>query len=96
MMCRSPKSRACCHFAAAIGLRSSLEGFVPTMPDWVLDQPTLQGKAMKRGLDYFREQGHPAADRAGPFFRTRLIACGRSSRGASDGLTVLNLTVTTG
>jgi hypothetical protein len=56
-MARAPKSRAGCHFAAAIGLRSSLEGFAPTIPDWALDQHTLQGKAMGRGLDHFRAEG---------------------------------------
>jgi replication-associated recombination protein RarA len=38
MMCRSPKSRAGCHFGAAIGLRSMLEDYVPTIPDWANDQ----------------------------------------------------------
>jgi replication-associated recombination protein RarA len=57
LMCRSPKSRAGCHFAAAIGLRSMLEGFVPTIPDWALDQHTMRGKAMGRGLDHFRKEG---------------------------------------
>jgi hypothetical protein len=56
IMCRSPKSRAGCHFAAAIGLRS-LENFAPTIPDWTLDQHTLKGKAMGRGLDHFRSEG---------------------------------------
>ena len=36
-MCRSPKSRAGCHFAAAIGLRSMLEGYAPEIPDCALD-----------------------------------------------------------
>src|SRR5258708_40034026 len=31
MMARAPKSRAGCHFAAAIGLRSMLEDFAPTL-----------------------------------------------------------------
>ncbi|RXH40998.1 hypothetical protein [Bradyrhizobium zhanjiangense] len=57
MMCRSPKSRAGCHFAAAIGLRSMLENHVPTIPDWALDQHTIKGKAMGRGLDHFRKEG---------------------------------------
>jgi replication-associated recombination protein RarA len=48
MMCRSPKSRAGCHFAAAIGLRSMLEGFAPEIPDFAL---------MGRGLDHFRKEG---------------------------------------
>jgi replication-associated recombination protein RarA len=49
MMCRSPKSRAGCHFGAAIGLRSMLEDFVLTIPDWANDQHT--------GLDHFRKEG---------------------------------------
>ncbi|MGX9431090.1 MULTISPECIES: hypothetical protein [Bradyrhizobium] len=57
MMCRSPKSRAGYHFAAAIGLRSSLEGLAPEIPDWALDQHTLKGRAMARGLDHFRTEG---------------------------------------
>ena len=57
MMCRSPKSRAGCHFAAAIGLRSQLEGYVPAVPDFALDQHTLEGRKLKRGLTHFREEG---------------------------------------
>ena len=57
MMARSPKSRAGCHFAAAIGLRSSLEGFAPTIPDWANDQHTLAGRKLGRGLDHFRAEG---------------------------------------
>lgn len=57
IMCRSPKSRAGCHFAAAIGLRSMLEDFAPTIPDWALDMHTMKGKAMGRGLDHFRSEG---------------------------------------
>jgi hypothetical protein len=33
-----------------------LEGFAPTIPDFALDQHTLQGKAMGRGLDHFRTE----------------------------------------
>jgi replication-associated recombination protein RarA len=57
MMARAPKSRAGCHFAAAIGLRSMLEDFAPTIPDYALDQHTIKGKAMGRGLDHFRKEG---------------------------------------
>jgi replication-associated recombination protein RarA len=56
-MCRSPKSRAGCHRAAAISLRSMLEDFAPEIPDWALDMHTMKGKAMGRGLDHFREEG---------------------------------------
>jgi hypothetical protein len=54
---RAPKSRAGCHFAAAIGLRSMLEGFAPTIPDWANDQHTLARKKLGRGLDHFRKEG---------------------------------------
>src|SRR5262249_45092598 len=37
----------------AIGLRSMLEGFVPTIPDWANDQHTLAGRKLGRGLDHF-------------------------------------------
>jgi replication-associated recombination protein RarA len=57
MMCRSPKSRAGCHFGAAIGLRSMLEDFAPGIPDYALDMHTMKGKAMGRGLDHFRKEG---------------------------------------
>jgi replication-associated recombination protein RarA len=57
VMCRSPKSRAGCHFAAAIGLRAQLEGFAPEIPDWAQDVHTLKGKAIGRGLDHFRKEG---------------------------------------
>ena len=57
IMCRAPKSRTGCHFAAAIGLRSMLEDFAPTIPDYALDMHTMKGKAMGRGLDHFRKEG---------------------------------------
>jgi hypothetical protein len=57
MMCRAPKSRAGCHFGAAIGLKSLLEDFAPTVPDWAFDQHTMKGKKLGRGLDHFRKEG---------------------------------------
>lgn len=72
IMCRAPKSRAGCHFAAAVGLRSLLEGYVPAIPDWALDQHTLAGKKLGRGLDHFRNEGAklvPAADSRRPLRR---------------------------
>jgi replication-associated recombination protein RarA len=57
LMCRAPKSRGGCHFAAAIGLRSQLEDFVPTIPDWANDQHTLTGRKLGRSLDHFRSEG---------------------------------------
>ena len=56
MMARAPKSRAGCHFAAAIGLREQLEGYVPAIPDFANDQHTI-GRKMGCGLDHFREEG---------------------------------------
>ena len=57
LMCRARKSREGDHFAAAVGLRSMLEGFVPTIPDWANDRHTLAGKKLGRGLDHFRKEG---------------------------------------
>jgi replication-associated recombination protein RarA len=57
MMARAPKSRAGCHFAAAIGLANELEDHAPTFPDHAFDQHTGKGRAMGRGLDHFREEG---------------------------------------
>jgi hypothetical protein len=57
LMCRAKKSREDDHFAAAIGLRSLLEGFAPTIPDWANDQHTLAGRKLGRGLDHFRKEG---------------------------------------
>ena len=57
MMARAPKSRAGCHFAAAIGLRSMLEDFAPEIPDWANDQHTIGGRKLGRGLDHFRQEG---------------------------------------
>jgi len=57
MMARAPKSCAGCHFAAAIGLRSPLEGFAPTIPNFANDQHTLAGKKLGCGIDHFRTEG---------------------------------------
>jgi replication-associated recombination protein RarA len=57
LMCRAAKSRQGDHFAAAIGLRSLLEGFAPEIPDWANDQHTLAGRKLGRGLDHFRSEG---------------------------------------
>ena len=40
-----------------LGLDDDVRRFVPELPDWALDQHTLQGKAMGRGLAHFREEG---------------------------------------
>jgi replication-associated recombination protein RarA len=56
LLCAAPKSRKGCHFAASIGLHGLLEGFVPTIPDWINDQHTIAGKAKGRGIDYFRAE----------------------------------------
>jgi hypothetical protein len=57
LMSRAKKSREGDRFGAATGLRSLLEGFAPTMPDWANDQHTLVGKKLGRGLDHFRNEG---------------------------------------
>jgi hypothetical protein len=57
LMARSPKSRAGCHFGAAIGLRSLLEDFAPEIPDWAFDQHTHKGRRMGRRLQHFRKDG---------------------------------------
>jgi replication-associated recombination protein RarA len=57
LLCGAPKSRKGCHFAAAIGLRSEIEGYVPEIPDWALDQHTAEGRRLARGLEHFREEG---------------------------------------
>jgi replication-associated recombination protein RarA len=54
MMARAPKSREGDHYQAAIGLKSLLTGYKPTVPDWVNDSHTSTGKRLGRGLDYFR------------------------------------------
>ncbi len=66
MMCRAAKSREGDHFAAAIGLRSQLEGFVPTIPDWANDQHTIEGKhgPWPRSLPQRGREAGAAADRA--------------------------------
>jgi len=70
LMCRSPKSRAGCHFGAAIGLREMLEDFSPEIPDWALDKHTIAGRKMGRGIKHFREEGaklHPEPTGDDPF-----------------------------
>ena len=57
LMSRAAKSRAGCHFSAAIGLRSMLEDYVPVISDWALDMHTLAGRKQGRGLKHFREEG---------------------------------------
>ena len=54
MMARAPKSRAGCHFAAAIKLRSMLEDFAPTIPDWANDQHTMKRKPS--GADHLKPE----------------------------------------
>ena len=66
LMCRSPKSREGDHFAAAIGWAAILEGFVPVVPDWALDQHTDRRQthgARPRSLPHGRYEVDAAADR---------------------------------
>ena len=83
LMCRAAKNREGDHFAAAIGLRSLLEGFAPEIPDWANDQHTMQGQAgpWPRSLPQGRREAGAAADREIPT-RTKPTGCGRSSGGA--------------
>jgi replication-associated recombination protein RarA len=55
-MCRSPKSRAGCHFDAAIGLCSLPEGYAGDTGPCSRHMHTMKGKAMGRGLDHFRKE----------------------------------------
>ena len=76
---RAPKSRAGCHFAAAIGLRSMLEDFVPEIPDYAIDQHTLKAQGdgpWPRPLPQRGREVDPAADRAGPVRGRGLSAVG--------------------
>jgi replication-associated recombination protein RarA len=83
MMCRAKKSRIGDHFAAAIGLRSLLEGFAPEIPDWANDKHTLAGRKLGRGLDHFRKEGAKLVPQQAMIpTRTMPIGCGRSSSGA--------------
>jgi hypothetical protein len=81
MMARAPKSRAGCHFAAAIGLRSLLEDFVPTIPDWANDQHTLAGRKLAVVSIIFGRKARSWSRRRPPMIptRTKPIGCGRSS-----------------
>ena len=54
-LARAAKSREGDHFQAAVGLRSQLEGFRPSIPEWCYDQHTIKGKAQGCGVDYFRK-----------------------------------------
>jgi len=56
LMCRAKKSREGDHFQAAIGLASLLDGFIPDIPDWANDGHTIKGKALGRGVDFFRAE----------------------------------------
>ena len=90
MMGRAPKSRAGCHFDAAVGLRLLLEGFAPEIPDHTLDMHTTKGKAMGlwlRSLPQRWREADPAADSLMIPKRTKPTGCGRSgSRAqAADG-----------
>ncbi len=54
-LARAAKSREGDHFQAAVGLRSQLEDFRPSIPEWCYDQHTIRGKAQGRSVDYFRK-----------------------------------------
>ncbi len=56
MMCAAPKSRIGDHFQAAIGLANLFDLEKPEIPDWANDGHTLKGKAMGRGVEFFRDE----------------------------------------
>lgn len=56
MLSRAKKSREGDHFQAAVAWANILEGFVPTIPDWVNDSHTNVGRRLGRGLEYFRAE----------------------------------------
>ncbi|MEX0733310.1 MAG: hypothetical protein WDZ66_03980 [Steroidobacteraceae bacterium] len=56
MMARAPKSRQGDHFQASTRLAAQLEHYIPTIPDWALDQHTFEGRKLGRGLKYFRDE----------------------------------------
>src|SRR4029078_11159938 len=58
------------------------EGYVPAVPDFALDQHTLEGRKLKRGLTHFREEGG-APDTGAD--RTRLVHRGSVSVLADQG-----------
>jgi len=85
LMCRAAKSREGDHFAAAIGLRSQLENYVPVIPDFAVDQHTLEGRKLGRGLTTSARKVRSWSHRrqSPTSTRTRRIGCGRSNSGAS-------------
>jgi hypothetical protein len=86
MMCCAPKSRAGCHFCAAIGLRSLLEDFKLEITDWAYDQHTHKGRKMGPGLQHFCEEGAKLVPPPKGMIRTsrKLTACGRSNSSTGD------------
>jgi hypothetical protein len=86
MMCRSPKSRAGCHFGAAMVLRSMFEDYAPTIPDWANDQHTGRPQAWARSqaLPRGRREAGPAADSTGPVYRGSLSALGDQAAGQAE------------
>lgn len=87
----APKSRAGCHFAAAIGLANAIEKRLPIVPDYAIDVHTREGKRMGRGLQHFREEGAkliPAPTDADPYeveaYRLWAFKYGEAAAGDED------------
>ena len=60
MLCRAPKSRAGCHFAAAVGLANLIEGKLPQISGYAKDVHTTDGKTHgSRPRSLPRRRGHP-------------------------------------
>jgi len=57
LLSRAAKSREGDHFQAAVGLGAELDGFVPEVPEWALDQHTSAGRRMGRGIEHFLDEG---------------------------------------
>ncbi len=56
LMCRSPKSRLADHFQRVVSQSFMTDG-KRDIPDYALDKHTTRGKAMKRGVDHWLEDG---------------------------------------
>lgn len=54
-MCRAAKSREGDHFQCAVGFPLLMGETVPTIPDWVFDKHSVEGRKKGRGIKYFRE-----------------------------------------
>lgn len=56
-LCRSPKSRIACELIQVVYGEKKFEGLKLRIPDYALDMHTAKGKAKKRGMKHFLEEG---------------------------------------